>query len=114
MFKTRAARRQVILYVALVAACLLMLAFSSSAPVTDLRRGVGYAMTPIQNVLREGGRTISSFFATLGEIDRLRQENQTLTTRVNELATENRSLESVRVQNQQLTDLLTRALVARL
>ncbi len=106
MFKTRAARRQVILYVGLVAACLLMLAFSSSAPVTDLRRGVGYAMTPIQNVLREGGRTISSFFATLGEIDRLRQENQTLTTRVNELATENRSLESVRVQNQQLTDVL--------
>lgn len=106
MFKTRSARRQAILYVSLLAITLLLIAFSSSAPLTELRRGVGFAMTPIQNVLRESGRTVSSFFATLGEIDRLRQENRALTTRVDELATEIRSLESLRVQNEQLTDLL--------
>jgi rod shape-determining protein MreC len=106
MFKSRSARRQAILYVGLIAVSLLMLAFSASGPVTDLRRGVGFAMAPIQNVLRESGRTVSSLFATLGEIDRLRQENQRLNTQNNELATQNRSLESLRVQNQQLTDLL--------
>ena len=106
MLKGRSGRRQAILYVALLAISLLLLAFSSSGPITELRHGVSFAMTPIQNVLRESGRTVSSFFATLGEIDRLRQENAQLATQVNELATENRSLESLRVQNQQLTDVL--------
>src|SRR3954464_7114563 len=93
-------RRQVSLYLALLTVSLLMLAFSSSAPITELRRGVGFAMAPIQNVLRQGGQTVSSFFATLGEIDRLRLENQQLTTQVDQLATQNRSLESLRGQNQ--------------
>jgi rod shape-determining protein MreC len=106
MFRTPSGRRQAILYVALLTISLLLIAFSSSAPITEVRRGVGFAMAPIQNVLRESGRTVSSFFATLGEIDLLRQQNAQLTTQVNELATENRSLESLRQQNQQLTDLL--------
>jgi rod shape-determining protein MreC len=99
-------RRQAALYVALLTICLLMLAFSTSSPITELRRGVGFAMAPIQNVLREGGRTVSSFFATLGEIDRLRTENAALTTQVNQLDTENQSLQSLRAQNDQLTNLL--------
>jgi rod shape-determining protein MreC len=106
MLKGRSGRRQAILYVALLTITLLLLAFSASAPITELRRGIGFAMTPIQNVLRQGGQTVSSFFATLGEIDRLRQENQALTTQVDELSTRNRSLESLRVQNDQLTSLL--------
>jgi len=101
-----AGRRQAALYVSLLAISLLMLAFSSSVPITELRRGVGFAMAPIQNVLRQGGQTVSSLFATLGEIDRLRLENQQLTTQVEALATQNRSLESLRSQNQQLTDIL--------
>src|SRR6187397_1650127 len=99
-------RRQAALYLALLTITLLLLAFSASAPVTELRRGVGFAMSPIQNVLRDGGQTVSSFFATLGEIDRLRRENQQLTTQVDELATENRSLESLQSQNEQLTSVL--------
>jgi rod shape-determining protein MreC len=99
-------RRQAFLYVALLTITLLMLAFSASAPITELRRGVSFAMSPIQNVLRETGQGVSSFFATLGEIDRLRLQNQQLTTQVNELLTENRSLQSLRDQNQQLTDIL--------
>jgi len=106
MFKSRSARRQAVLYVGLLTITLLLLAFSASPPLAELRRGVGFAMAPIQNVLRQSGRTVSSFFATLGEIDRLRQENQDLTTRLNEMATEIRSLESLRVQNEQLTEIL--------
>lgn len=99
-------RRQAALYVALLTITLLLLAFSASAPLTELRRGVGFAMAPIQNVLRETGRGFSSLFATLGEIDRLRQQNEDLQTQVNELQTANQSLESLRAQNQQLTDIL--------
>jgi rod shape-determining protein MreC len=100
------ARRQATLYVALLTITLLLLAFSSSGPLTEMRRGVGFAMAPIQNVLRGAGEGFSSFFAALGEIDQLRQQNQTLQTQVNELQTENQSLESLRAQNQQLTDIL--------
>jgi len=89
-----------------IAITLLLLAFSSSPPLTQLRSGVGFAMAPMQNVLRQTGQTVSSFFATLGEIDRLRQQNQDLTNQVNELATQNRSLQSLQVQNQELTDVL--------
>jgi len=106
LLRGRPGRRQALLYVALLTISLLLLAFSSSTPITELRRGVGFAMAPIQSVLRQSGQTVSSFFATLGEIDRLRTENQDLTTQVDELATQNRSLESLQAQNQQLTDLL--------
>src|SRR3954471_23449630 len=99
-------RRQAFLYVALLTITLMLLAFSASPPITELRRGVSFAMAPVQNVLRQTGQGVSSFFATLGEIDRLRQQNQQLTTQVNELLTQNRSLESLRDQNQQLTDIL--------
>lgn len=106
MSKGQTGRRQAVLYVALLTISLLMLAFSASAPITELRHGVGFAMAPIQNVLRESGRTVSSFFATLGEIDRLRQQNQDLQTQVDQLETQNRSLQSLQAQNQQLTDIL--------
>ena len=106
MLRSRSARRQLFLYVGMLAITLLMLAFSASGPVTELRHGVGFAMAPIQNVCARAARTVSSFFATLGEIDQLRQENQALNTQINELATENRALDSLRVQNQQLTDVL--------
>src|SRR4051794_34515633 len=99
-------RRQAALYDALLTVTLLLLAFSASGPLTSLRRGVGFAMAPIQNVLRQGGQTVSSLFATLGEIDRLRQQNQDLTNQINQLATQNRSLLSLQVQNQELTDIL--------
>jgi rod shape-determining protein MreC len=100
------ARRQAALYVALLTITLLLLAFSSSAPLTEARRAVGFAMAPIQNVLRGAGQGFSSFFGALGEIDRLREQNQNLQTQVNELQTQNQSLDSLREQNQQLTDIL--------
>lgn len=106
MLKAKSGRRQAILYALLLAISLLLLAFSSSTPLTELRRGVSFALTPFQSVLRQGGQTASSFFGTLGEIDRLRQQNADLVNQVNDLAIKNQALESLRVQNEQLTDLL--------
>ena len=103
---SRTVRRQVVLYVVLLAASLLMLAFSGSAPIGELRRGVGFAMSPIQEALRGGARTVGSLFATIGEIERLRQQNEDLTRRLNQAEAVNQSLSSLRAQNDLLTSLL--------
>jgi rod shape-determining protein MreC len=99
-------RRQAVLYVVLLAVSLLLLAFSSSAPIAELRRGVGFAMAPIQEGLRGGARTVGSLFATIGEIERLRQQNEDLTRQLNVVQAQNQGLASLRAQNDLLTALL--------
>ena len=106
MFSTPAARRQGVIYVVLLAVTILLLAFSSSAPLLELRRGVGFAMSPFQEVLLGGARQVSSFFATITAIEQMRDLNVALEKRVQELEAENRQLESVRVENEQLSALL--------
>ena len=106
MLTGRSVRRQVVLYVVLLAISILLLAFSSSGPINELRRGVGFAMAPVQDVLRQGARTVGSLFATIGEIERLRHANEDLTRRLNEVEAENQALSSLRAQNDLLTTLL--------
>lgn len=106
MLSGRSARRQVVLYVVVLAMALLMLAFSGSAPIRELRRGVGFAMTPIQEVMRNSARTVGSLFSSFGEIDRLRQQNEDLIRRLNEIEAINQGLASLRAQNELLTQLL--------
>jgi rod shape-determining protein MreC len=102
----RSVRRQVVVYVVLLAISMLILAFSSSPPVLGLRQGVGYAMAPIQEVLRGTGQTIGSVFSAFGEIERLRIQNEELARRLNEVEAENQGLVSLRAQNELLTQLL--------
>ena len=106
MLTNRSVRRQVVVYVVLLAISMLILAFSSSPPVAGLRRGVGYAMAPIQEVLRGTGQTIGSVFSAFGEIERLRIQNEELARRLNEVEAENQGLASLRAQNELLTQLL--------
>jgi rod shape-determining protein MreC len=106
VLKSRSVRRQIAIYVALLAMSLLMLAFSASEPIGQLRRGVGYAMAPIQEVLRGSARTVGSLFTTLGEIERLRQQNEELTRRLNEAEAQVQGLSSLRQQYELLTALL--------
>lgn len=106
MFSTPNARRQAFTYVVLLAVTILLLAFSSSAPLLELRRGVGFAMSPFQQALLGSARQVSSFFATITEIEQLRDLNIVLEQRVQELEAENRQLQTVRVENEQLSALL--------
>lgn len=106
MLTNRSLRRQIVAYVVLLAVSMLILAFSSSAPVAQLRSGVGYAMAPIQEVLRGAGQTVGSVFAAFGDIERLRQQNEELARRLNEVEAENQGLASLREQNELLTQLL--------
>lgn len=106
MSATSAGRRQGLVYVLLVAASMLLLAFSGAPPLLELRRGVGFALAPMQAGLREGAVQVTSVFSTIAELERLRRANAELERRAQELEAENRSLESVRVENERLAELL--------
>jgi rod shape-determining protein MreC len=106
MLSSPAARRQALVYVGLLVASLLLLAFSSSAPLLELRRGVSFALEPLQEGLRNGTRQLTSIFATVSEIEQLRQENADLSRRVDELEVANRELQIVQAQNEELARLL--------
>lgn len=103
---SRSARRQVAAYIALLAVTILLLAFSSSGPLLELRRGVGFALSPIQDTLRQGTRTATSIFSTISDIERLRQQNEELTRRIQEVEAENQRLQSLAIENEQLAALL--------
>ena len=103
---SKSARRQIALYVGLLAVALLLLAFSRSGPLLDLRKGVGFALAPIQDTLRQGTRTVTSVFATINDIEQLRQQNEDLTRRIQEIEAENQRLQSLAIENQQLAALL--------
>ena len=106
MLSTARARRLGIGYAALIAISLLLLAFSSSGPLLELRRGVGFALSPIQESMRRAAQSVGSVFSTFAEIERLRGLNEELQRQVQELEVTNRHLETVRIQNEQLTALL--------
>jgi rod shape-determining protein MreC len=106
MLSTPAAKRQAIAYISLLIVSLLLLAFSSSVALLELRKGIGFAMAPVQASLRDATRQVTSVFAAVGQIEQLRQENADLTRRVDELEIENQQLEIVRRQNEELAAML--------
>lgn len=106
MLSTPLAKRHAAVYLSLIIASLLLLALSSTAPLLELRRGIGFAMAPVQQVLRDGTRQVTSIFAAVGEIEQLRQENADLARRVDELEIANSQLQVVKKQNEELTALL--------
>ena len=106
LLKNRSVRRQAVVYVLLVAFSMLLLAFSGSPPVLQLRKGVGYAMAPIQATLHNTAQTLGSVFGSFGEIDRLRQQNEDLARQLAEIQAQNQGLQSLKAQNDILTALL--------
>jgi len=102
----RSTRRRAIAYALLVALCLLLLGASDTAPMRETRQGIGFALAPIQSALTGTTRSVTSVFSTITQIEQLRRDNQALSTRVQRLEAETRRLESVGVQNEQLTRLL--------
>lgn len=106
MLSTRASRRTAVIYAVLLAISLLLLALSGTAPIAEMRRGVGFALSPIQEALANGTRTLTSVFAAFGQVEELRRDNQRLEDSIQILQVENRRLEETRVENEQLTAML--------
>jgi rod shape-determining protein MreC len=90
----------------MVASSLLLIGASSTAPVVELRRAVGFAMSPVQGALARATRSATSVFTTFAEIERLRRDNQELQAELQRVEAEKRQLEQARAQNEELTALL--------
>lgn len=106
LISTRAARRRTIAYVVVVAATLVLMAFSSNPLVRDVQSGIGFAFRPIQGALDGVASGIASIGTAIAEIDRLRVDNGSLKAENQRLTTENTRLQEVARENLLLTDLL--------
>jgi len=103
---TRAARRRWIAFLVLLVISVMLMGFSSNPALRELQNGVSFAFRPIQGVLDEAARTVSSVVAAITEIDRLRVDNTALRTENERLAAENARLDEIRRENETLTALL--------
>lgn len=106
LLANRSARRRGIAYMVLLAATLLMMAFSTNPTVRELQNGIGFAFRPIQGALDQVAGGIASIGAAITEIDRLRVDNAALRDENTRLANENARLQDTRRENDQLTALL--------
>jgi rod shape-determining protein MreC len=106
MLRDRQARSHIVTYVMLIAVSLLLLAFSDSRPLRDLRGGVNFALAPVQEVLSGGARSVGSLFSAVAEIDQLRRDNKALTSRVSELEQANLQIPVLIIENQRQAALL--------
>ncbi len=106
MFATRASRRRTGAFAGLVAVSLLLLSLSGTAPMQELRQGVGTALTPVQAALAGLTRGLTSVVGAIADVDRLRQENDALRAANEALQEQNRQLQTVRTQDDQLAALM--------
>ena len=86
-------------YVLLVAFSLVLIAMGTSAQVQELRRGVHFAFSPLQEVLAGGARSVGSMFTAFTEIDQLRREKRGLEARVTQLEQQIGQLEVLRTEH---------------
>ncbi len=106
LLATRTARRRTITYAVLLASTLVMMALSSTAPVLEVQRALGYAFRPIQVTLTDVARGSASIADAITEIDRLRQENEQLKLENGRLKNENALVPELQRENDSLTGLL--------
>jgi rod shape-determining protein MreC len=104
--QARATRRWAIVYAVLLAICMTGIAFSNAGPVQELRRGLVFAVSPIQEALAGTTRTITSLAGAIGEVDQLRRDNQALSDRVTSLETQIEQLATLKTENERMAKLL--------
>lgn len=103
---TKAARRKAIAFGVLLAATLILMAFSSNPLVQEFQKGIGFAFSPIQRGLDDTARTISGVLTAIEEIDRLTSDNAALRDENDRLRVENARAREIQRENDLLTGLL--------
>ena len=106
LLASRTARRRSIVFTTLLAATLVMMAFSSNSAVRDFQGALGYALRPIEGAVNSVAKGAASVFASIGEIDRLRSDNASLRRDNDRLTAENLRLQNAAQDNETLTGLL--------
>ena len=105
-FADRGSRRRAVVFIVLVLISVTLLAVSDTGPVTQLRRGLSFAVAPLRDSLSDGTRSATGFLDALAEVDVLRRENLELQDRVNVLEDEAATLQAVRDRNRDLSTAL--------
>src|SRR5215207_4913547 len=106
LLASRAARRRSIVFTALLATTLVMMAFSSSPFVRELQSAVSFALRPIQGAVDDLAEGVAGVFSAVSEIDRLHSDNTALRRENERLHAANLRLEEIQRENEQLTGLL--------
>jgi rod shape-determining protein MreC len=106
ILSNRTARRRTIAFTVLLAATLVLMAFSANPVVRDLQSGISFAFRPIQGALDGVAGGIASIGTAISEIDRLRIDNSSLRSENDRLTAENARLQEIARENVLLTDLL--------
>ncbi len=103
---SRIARRRAVAFTTLLGISVVCMTFSTTAAVRELQNGAGFAFRPLQGAAAGLASTVGSVVESIREIDRLRQDNRDLQSRLDELAADNVRLRALQQENDQLTALL--------
>jgi rod shape-determining protein MreC len=106
LLATKIARRRSIAFVALLAATLVMMAFSSLPATREFQGAVSFALRPIQGAVNDVAKGVSGVFSAMSDIERLHTDNAALRRENERLTAENLRLADAQHQNELLTGLL--------
>ena len=106
MLRDRNARRRSIILVVLLTLSMGLIAVSDTRPVEEMRNGVRFAVSPVQDMLGDSTRTVTSVAGAINEVDTLRRENDELRAEVSRLDDQLAVLESLKTENKKLTKVL--------
>ena len=106
MLRDRFARRRLITFLVLTVLSIGLIGLSDTGPVNELRNGVRFAVTPVQDTLGEGTRTVTSIVGAITEVDTLRREREELAAEVERMSDQVAVIDSLEAENKKLTRLL--------
>ncbi len=106
MLRERGSRQRVIAFGVLASLCLVLIVLSRTGPVQELRRGVRFAATPVQEALSSATSSVTDVLGAFSEIDGLRRQNLDLQAEVQRLGEQLATLDALTEENQRLTRLL--------
>ena len=106
LLSNRRVRRRGIVFTVLVVVTLLLMAFSANPAVLQFKRGLQFALRPIQGAVAGFTSDVSSVVGSIGEINQLRIDNAALREENQGLANDNTRLAQLKSENDQLTALL--------
>jgi len=106
MFRDRFARRRSITFMVLVLLSVGLIYLNDSGAVSELRGGIRFAVTPVQDTLSEGTRSVTSMVGAISELDTLRRQNDELQEEVDRLSDQLAVMEDLEATNKRLRRLL--------
>lgn len=106
LLNSRRTRRRGIAFAVLIVVTLLLMAFSANPAVLELKRGLQFALRPVQGAVAGVASGVSGVATSIGEINQLRIDNANLRADNERLMNENARLSQLKTENDQLTALL--------